>query len=1264
MNDSSFPKKRIFLWSFIFIIALLLLFFLSIPTLLSSDAGTRFIVSVVEKKTKGQLSVKDLSLGWFSDQEIKELRFIEKGGGTIQFDRLTSSISFWNLLFRSGSIGTTRIENPKMTIPSDTQVKTPSEKETKETPEKQKAPFWDRFSGHLIVNNGAIQMLQGIEIDVTLPSRNKISSLSLNGTSTGGSFSVNGTYDNVFVGEGNFNNFPVPVLDYFIALFKPKYEKLVLAVLGNTLNGSFSSNREGKISLSIRTPRLFVDLTPTYQDHTFVFGSGGRCAWTIKPEVFNAFSKELLLETAAQSELKIESASVSLKHLQSAALDGTFNFSDAVFLSKKMNERMKLQNFSTSFSTDKLEKAITLSLHGTLSNATLQGSLTIVNPLDQERTFPSINLNIDDFPLTLLDSLTKQSTSTYLGKTFSGKIQTSDKALSLSGQTPLLQVSPISLSINGDAMLTAPASFKYFVTPSLYGGLARGFTMRGTLNQLKVPLDEEVLAFRDATFTLSLSAGDILFKNLLSMGGATISNLNATFRGFSLEDVEFKGTYPLQFQEKTLGESIFGHSLSLSMEGSAKIKKTFKITPLTLILDGPKFKGTIAAAIEKNLFILKKALSGTLVLQPDQINPIFAKDQEYPLLTQPTPLNIEIKPSQIPLKGTDLSAVSVQGKGTIATLSMINPSNRYPFEFKEVEIDFDIDGKKKLHTVRFEGQALEEKASAGKWAFFLQGTGKVEDFIKGQRPTLVKAELSDFSVQIADVFFKTKGQLPAMIGETVNLNYAMEKSGGHQTIDLGMKSSQLTLDGSFIAAENLELRSLRNPLKIHWNLTEQGYDSYRRWRGAGKPLESNNSLFIIMGTGKLDMSVSPFSVPLKKQGKVFPKPDFNLYGSRFDANLRIDNLKIKETRSGAITELRNFNFDLAKPSVGNTPLAFKFNGNVSPQGRGGNGKVQGTGKLQDFLSPTGTFDPSNVTTEIHAQIKNLPSVFADALSKLDTSSIFPPSAVLGDQIHASFDAEVKQSQGKVKMDLDASACKAHFNGFLSNGILYLNEPLKALFTVTPQLNEALNKAADLVVVAMEKPITLYIHDEGFQVPLKNLHIRNMNFDYGQLDLGQIIVKDVGSAEDVSSLFKMNESGNKSIWFAPSVFNMKGGKMNVDRTEILYNQAYQVCLWGKVKFPSRKVDMTLGLTAQALRAALGIQGIDDDYYVLKVPVRGPFGNVKIDKLAGTSKIAFLLARKHLAPQTSIFGQVLGEVANGTKDQSDVPPPTPPFPWQRG
>jgi len=482
---------------------------------------------------------------------------------------------------------------------------------------------------------------------------------------------------------------------------------------------------------------------------------------------------------------------------------------------------------------------------------------------------------------------------------------------------------------------------------------------------------------------------------------------------------------------------------------------------------------------------------------------------------------------------------------------MVNPVNRYPFNFRNVQVDFDLDGKKNAHVVHFEGEALENGSTAGKLDLTLVGNGKASELISS--PSTVKASLSNFSSHIADVFFKTRGQLPDLIGPSLDLKYAMGTAGGRQNLDIQIESNGLTLDGAFYAGETLELRSPRKPLKIRWDLTEKSYDAFRRWRNPNQQITSNNPLFTIDGSGVLKIQISPFSIPMIDQDKGFPKPDFNLFGSHFDVNVRVDDLKLKQGRTGATTVLEKFDFDIVKKRVGNNPLTFKFNGSVSPIGERKSGLIQGSGTITDFLSSAGTLDFKDVSTSIHARIRNLPSVFVDALSKFDEASGFPPSAFLGDLFNATFDAEV------------------------------------------------------------------------------------------------------------GGLFKSESKGNVSLWFAPAGFNMNRGKMYVERTEILYNKAYQVCLWGNIRFPKRYVAMTLGLTAQALRSALSIKGINDNY-VLKVPVEGPFGNVEIDTGAATGKIALLVARKQIAPKAGIWGPVLGPVGDLADDQSDVPPPKTPFPWQ--
>ncbi len=552
-----------------------------------------------------------------------------------------------------------------------------------------------------------------------------------------------------------------------------------------------------------------------------------------------------------------------------------------------------------------------------------------------------------------------------------------------------------------------------------------------------------------------------------------------------------------------------------------------------------------------------------------------------------------------------LSLLTKQGK--IPELKLISLPNRLPLNFRDVGIGFDLEKK----YFSLEGKAIP----SGEVAFAVDEEA-------------LKISLKDVSSQVADAFLKTRGQLPDMIGPTLDLKY--EKRGN--TIDLDVDSANLFLTGAFVQGKTLELRS---PLKATWKVSEKSYDALRRWRNPNVPLTPNDPFFEIAGAGELKVEVSSLSYLS------------SLYDSTFDAHLQLKKLKLKKGGTDAHAELRRFDFEVEKKEA----IDFQFDGNVAIEGIRKSGEISGKGQF------SGKLGTGNVTTSIEAKISHLPSIFIDILQP----SEYPPSAFLGDLFDATFDAEIKQSEGTVNMEISASACRASFAGRVSQGILYLAKPLQALFTITPQLNDVLDKSAKLVVVAMEKPISLYIDPKGFNVPLKNLHIRNMSFQYGQLDMGQIICQNSGSASEVSGILKMADSSTVSIWFAPAEFNMKRGNVYLDRTEILYDRRYEVCLWGDVLFPRHYVDMTLGITAPVLRS-FGIKGIDDSY-VLKVPVNGPFGNVEVDTGAATAKIAFLVARKQIAPKAGIWGQVLGAVGDLADNQSDVPPPKPPFPWHK-
>ena len=1252
-----------------------------LPTILSSDAGTSFLIRTVERSTGRELKIQDLSLSWTSKQQIERLQFNEGNGLEITFDSLNSDCSFWNLLFRSGSVGNTHIENLTISAyPKVSQKKIDSIKEAGKTVEKPKGTLWSDLSGHLTLSNGRVTIknggsntisIYGIKVDLDI---GKTDSFLFEGKTRKseliGTFFAQGTWKELLEGTATIDNVPVEGLDQVISIIAPKYQGLLLAMLGDTVNATFKSTlSEGdlKVEMKVRSPRLLIDLNPTYKNGILVLDSPGRVALTLKPLLFNYFSKEFSLQNDAQAEIRLEKSAIPFSRssfdFSEATIVGSLYFSGGQFLLSKIQKTLNLDELNANFTTSALNDLIQLSLKSAMRyqkdvQSSVAGTFSVKNIL-KKPSYPTLDLNIDNLPLSLIDSFSSSSLALYLGDSYSGKIDKTQDMITLNGKTPLLTLQNTSLILSDVAVLTKPSRFTYLVTQSLYKNLTRPIKVQGELNALSIPINKEGLIFKNSDFDLNLSSGQIEVNDLFALGNASLPSLSVNLKGTSLDSFQFDGVSTLDYEDQTLGYSILGENVGVKVSGRIKIGDEFEISPLNLSLDGRKFKGDVLAAIEKSTLILTKGLQIEFLLEPSQINTFLSKESEYPLLTKATPLLLEIKPSQIPLKEDALSSLSVKGIGKIASLDMVNPVNRYPFNFRNVQVDFDLDGKKNAHVVHFEGEALENSSTAGKLELTLVGNGKASELISS--PNTVKASLSNFSSQIADVFFKTRGQLPDLIGPSLDLKYAMGTAGGRKNLDIQIESSGLTLDGAFYAGETLELRSPRKPLKIRWDLTEKSYDAFRRWRNPNQQITSNSPLFTIDGSGVLKIQISPFSIPMKEQDNGFPKSDFNLFGSHFDVNVRVDDLKLKQGRTGATTVLEKFDFDIAKKRVGNNPLIFKFNGNVSPTGERKSGLIQGTGTITDFLSSAGTLDFKDVSTSIHARIRNLPSVFVDALSKFDEASGFPPSAFLGDLFNATFDAEVEKSQGKITMDVDASACRANFAGIISNEVLYLEKPLKATFTVTPQLNDVLEKSAKLVVVAMEKPITLYIHDEGFNVSLKDLHIKNMSFKYGQLDLGKILCKNVGSTSEVGGLFKAESKGNVSLWFAPAGFNMNRGKMYVDRTEILYNKAYQVCLWGNIRFPKRYVAMTLGLTAQALRLALGIKGINDDY-VLKVPVEGPFGNVEIDTGAATGKIAFLVARKQIAPKAGIWGQVLGAVGDLADDQSDVPPPKTPFPWQ--
>lgn len=481
------------------------------------------------------------------------------------------------------------------------------------------------------------------------------------------------------------------------------------------------------------------------------------------------------------------------------------------------------------------------------------------------------------------------------------------------------------------------------------------------------------------------------------------------------------------------------------------------------------------------------------------------------------------------------------------------------------------------------------------------------------RDASAQIKFSDFSTYVLGAFAKVGRDLPSLIGPTIDID--LSKKGVDYSVKA--KSTILSLKGRGTLEDDI----LRAPdLAIDWTMSEQSYRALTRLMG-----KDHVQYFEIESPAKVSGNIQDFVYPL----------DAELSDARYHANLSIGTLAIKPSY-----KLKSLKAEVTKDEI----LEFNLTSKVSM--RRESGSITAHGKLDK--------DAQVIT----AKVDEFPSIFFDAFSQKDYAA-----AILGPTFSGSLIWKIHDGAGRILFDLTSPHAKAEIKAMAAKGSIMLEEPIKASLEITPKFANLLFKDMDIAFAKASGPATLTIGARGFSLPLRHFNLKRLILPYGRLDLGQIVCYNKGNTENVGEIFKLKLRKDQLItfWFAPLEFSMQQGIMHIDRTEILYNNALDIAVWGDVRFPSQYVDMTLGLTAQAMRKTLGLHAPAN--YVLQVPLKGPFGDVKLDKGAAISRIALLIARQQGQAAGGVWGTVLGTIGTLADDQSQVPPPKHPFPWEK-
>jgi hypothetical protein len=289
---------------------------------------------------------------------------------------------------------------------------------------------------------------------------------------------------------------------------------------------------------------------------------------------------------------------------------------------------------------------------------------------------------------------------------------------------------------------------------------------------------------------------------------------------------------------------------------------------------------------------------------------------------------------------------------------------------------------------------------------------------------------------------------------------------------------------------------------------------------------------------------------------------------------------------------------------------------------------------------------------------NIPVIGIDHfLSKNRNSEFF--TNIFGKAIDLNISANINKNVGPMDFELKSFKSSINFSLNYSKEAITLRTPANFSIMLTEALSHYLfskSKSSFFAGAYSKNPINLQIDNKNFYLPIKSYNVKDIQIERAILDFGQITAKKGNTLVSVLNIIRPNKffvSDQMHLWFAPQYFSVKNGVMKLQRMDFLINNQIHLCTWGYINLINQKIDMVLGITADALRRYIGIKNLPRDF-VLQVPISGTLSKIKIDASEASTKIAALVA----AQAVGRLGFFLGTAFSGN---SKVPPPKKPFPW---
>lgn len=1272
----------------ILVLCCIILLLAIIPMVLSSSYGAKKISSYLSERTSAKVSIDKISLQWFGSQVVSGIHYEDlKHQMSATVELIQTDSSLFHFLFHPSHIGELKILKPSVVLQKQTgpvlSLKSPQIHKASLLYLPALDPFFTKdlfaVTGLITITDGSIEVMTSDTSKVTFSkigstcfiARDKSQmTLTLNALSSDeqrqGTILFEGFLRDVstdspsFTSKTTLSSFPVNGLDQIVTLLAPQYKGLLVDTIGPTLDVAAAAELSKSIlqlKFTMNSDNVKASLYTKKESNAITLTAPASLSLTLSPKTVAQLFKQLYpqvnvsLQNQTQLQISLDSFSLPLLGTQLNLSDLAFSSSISLTpfqLTLPQAQALSINPLKLNLKSDSIAKGVSFTLQSAIGSQdkapaqlALEGQITDL--IDGEPKLIS-TLKMQDVPSSLLDAFASSSTpSALLGDklsligSFNFSSETAKATLAVS--TPTLTVTEIKMqsSSNGFA-LQEPFDVTLSPTQKLYDAFFGNEVVQAPSEPVKLNVASlnlpSLSSFQKLECSATLSAPLLTYQKLFTMAPYTLKNLLSSISIDTLDHIHIDTQSSL---------------LSFTLDAA--------LDPATSKLE------------------IKKPLQISYLLTDDQLSS-FLPQEKRAHLTNPAQFNIVLSPMKLQMDKLSLSSLELKGTIAAKAITFLDPNTSTQSSLTGSQADFSYSGPKNTLEAKVASSFSQNNTPMGSLKMDLQ----LSQFLQGNKISLPSAksrsqiDISQLSTSLIQTLLSSSS-LDPILGSTLDLKVDWLGSASMQTISLHAKSPLCSFDGSLLYNGNL-LQISGSPLKAKLTLTKEGYpviDHLLSKDGAAK------SPFSLVDTADFTFELSSFSIPFITDEKTKSyHPD--LAKAIFSGKLQNNALSFVEESTSQTIAIEQFTTTFSKTqSSSPLKLSLSAKANSSSQKSSSSvavGTVSIDAVLDQFIAPSGAIDLSHLSSDFNVDIQKFPSSVLDLFARTAGKTNAPFSALFGPQINMTMKTHLQDATGPITLNINSANTRASMAGSLTNGILTLSEPIYAQVTMSPELSTLLLKEVNplsMTEISSKHPFTLEIDPKGFSLPISPFKLEEMNVPNARIELGQVSCKNEGNLTIALGLLKMsqNSQGNTlNLWFTPVDLHILQGVVKVERTDILVADAYDIALWGTVNPVSDKVDMVLGLTAQALKKAFKIKNLPEDY-VLHIPLKGSLEHVEINKTAATAKIAALLAwqQKSLAgaigggPAGALFGEFLNKIGTLPLNDESTPPPKKPFPWDK-